>query len=274
VTGIADAANAAAAPAAPAGFFEGDITGTLRASFERAVVAGSDGRKYVVQNNGWGNNYTVNSQQISYRNNSFTITRAPGGGVSNEPLTFPSLYVGQSGFIDGNDAISTRIDDNLPIQIGQIDSIPTRFAHNANNVDANATYDVWFAPQPPTAQYETATGAFLMVWTYKPGNRNAIGNQVRTANIEGQQWQVFVGPRGSGQGATGADANAPVVSYVKQGAPIPDYSFDLNAFIEDAVQNGNLNGNLFLTDVFAGFEIWSGGGNLSVTNFTVDVQGG
>jgi cellulose 1,4-beta-cellobiosidase len=263
---------AAGAPPAPAGFFDGDISGTLRASFERAVVLGPNGRKYVVQNNGWGTNYVANSQLLSYRNNSFTVMQAPGGGVSNEPLTFPSIYVGQSGFIDGNDAISTRIDDNLPIQIPQIASIPTRFAHNANNVDANATYDVWFASQPPTAEYQTATGAFLMVWTYKPGNRNAIGNQARTATLEGQQWQVFVGPRGSGQGATGADA--PVISYVKQGAPIPDYSFDLNAFIQDAVQSGNLNGNLFLTDVFAGFEIWGGGQGLSVTNFTVDVQGG
>jgi Glycosyl hydrolase family 12 len=274
VAGIADAANASQAPAAPAGFFEGDISGTLIASFERAMVLGADSRKYVVQNNGWGRNLTPNSQQVSYRNNSFTITQAPQGGGSDEPLSFPSLYVGASGFIDGNEAISTRLDDNLPIAISQIQSVQTRFAHNANNVDANATFDVWFAAQPPTAEYRTATGAFLMVWTYKPGNRNAIGNQVGTATIEGQQWQIFVGPRGSGQGATGADANAPVISYVKQGAPIPDYTFDLNAFIDDAVASGRLNGNLFLTDVFAGFEIWSGGQGLSVTNFTVDVQGG
>ncbi|HTV19758.1 MAG TPA: hypothetical protein VMG12_13830 [Polyangiaceae bacterium] len=274
VTGIADAASGAEAPAAPAGFFDGDITGTLRASFERAVVAGPNGRKYIVQNNGWGTSYVANSQLLNYRNNSFTVMNAPQGGVTNEPLTFPSIYVGQSGFIDGNDAISTRIDDNMPIQISRITSIPTRFAHNANNVDANATYDVWFAAQPPTAEYGTATGAFLMVWTYKPGNRNAIGNQVRTATVEGQDWQVFVGPRGSGQGATGADANAPVISYVKQGAPIADYDFDLKAFIDDAVRAGNLNGNLFLTDVFAGFEIWSGGQGLSVTNFTAEVQGG
>jgi hypothetical protein len=274
VSGIADAANVAAAPPAPAGFFDGDITGTLRASFERAVVVGPNGRKLVVQNNGWGVPLVPNSQQLSYDNNSFTITSAPRGGTSDVPLTFPSFYIGQSGFIDGRDAISTRLDDNMPIRIGQIQSVPTRFAHNANNVDANATYDVWFAAQPPTAQYETATGAFLMVWTYKPGNRNAIGNQVRTVTIGGQQWSLFVGLRGSGGAATGADANAPVISYVKQGAPIPDYQFDLKDFIDDAVAGGELNGNFFLTDVFAGFEVWSGGQGLSVTNFEVEVQGG
>src|SRR5690606_8002888 len=146
-------------------------------------------------------------------------------------------------FIDGAQALSTRRFDNLPIQIPQIQSIPTTFAHNANNVDANATYDVWFAAQPPTAQYETATGAFLMVWTYKPGNRNAIGNMTRSATVGGQTWQVFAGLRSEGGEATGADANAPVISYVKVGDPIPDYSFDLKDFIDDAVNAGELGGN-------------------------------
>jgi hypothetical protein len=274
VTGIADAANADAAPPAPAGFFDGDISGTLRASFERAMVADPAGRKLIVQNNGWGSQLQANSQQISYTNNSFTISRPPAGATTNEPLTFPSIYIGASGFVDGASAIGTRPFDNLPIQIAQIQSIPTTFAHNANNVDANATYDVWFAAQPPTAQYDTATGAFLMVWTYTPQGRTPIGNPVGNATIEGQTWEIWSGLRGAGAAATGADANAPVISYVKLGAPIPSYSFDLNAFIDEAVQNGRMNGNLFLTDVFAGFEIWSGGQGLSVTNFEVEVQGG
>ena len=39
-----------------------------------------------------------------------------------------------------------------------------------------------------------------------------------------------------------------------------------------AVQRGLLNPSFFLTDVFAGFEIWSGGTGLRVNEFTVDVQ--
>ena len=62
-----------------------------------------------------------------------------------------------------------------------------------------------------------------------------------------------------------------MISYLAN-QTIPNYSFDLKDFIDDAVNAGDLNGNFFLTDVFAGFEIWSGGQNLSVTNFTVDVQ--
>ena len=208
VAGIADANDVSAAPPAPAGFFDGDISGTLNASFERAIVADPEGRKLIVQNNAWGGNLVANSQKLSYVNNTFTISQGPQGGQSDVPLSFPSLYVGESGFIDGAKALSTRTFDNLPIPIANIQAIPTTFAHNATNQDANATYDVWFAAQPPQAQYETATGAFLMVWTYKPGNRNAIGNMRRTATVGGRPWQVFVGPRGSGGAATGADAGA------------------------------------------------------------------
>jgi hypothetical protein len=274
VAGFADGNDATAAPAPPAGFLDGDVSGSLIAQYERAMVTDPAGRKLIVQNNGWGSQLQANSQQITYTNNSFTISRPPAGATSNEPLTFPSIYIGESGFVDGASAIGTRPFDNLPIQIAQIQSIPTTFAHNANNVDANATYDVWFAAQPPTAQYDTATGAFLMVWTYTPQGRTPIGSPVGNATIEGQNWEIWSGLRGAGAAATGADANAPVISYVKLGAPIPSYSFDLNAFIDEAVQNGRMNGNLFLTDVFAGFEIWSGGQGLSVTNFEVEVQGG
>jgi hypothetical protein len=54
---------------------------------------------------------------------------------------------------------------------------------------------------------------------------------------------------------------------------------DLNVFIQDSVQRANTGGlrglqfgsNLFLTDVFAGFEIWAAGTGLRVNEFTADV---
>jgi hypothetical protein len=66
---------------------------------------------------------------------------------------------------------------------------------------------------------------------------------------------------------------------VSQGT-VNDYEFDLNAFIQDAVQRASTGGlrglafgsNLFLADIFAGFEIWSGGAGLRVNEFTADVQ--
>src|SRR5690606_31494297 len=97
-----------------------------------------------------------------------------------------------------------------------------------------------------------------------------IGSQTGTANIAGNTWQVWTGPRGDGPDGYNS---APVVSYVAT-ASLNSLSFDLKNFIDDAVQNHGLGSNVYLTDVFAGFEIWRGGagGNLGVDEFTCKVE--
>jgi hypothetical protein len=147
--------------------------------------------------------------------------------------------------------------------------------------DNNAAYDVWFAANPPTGEYGTAQTAFLMVWTHKPGSRSPIGTNnapfqtgQTVAGVPGT-WDLWVGRRGGG----GPDANNPVINYV---APqtVRNFTADLNLFIQDAVArsaSGRLNGfqfseQLFLTDVFAGFEVWSGGAGLRVDRFTAVVE--
>lgn len=271
IDGFADGNSAADAPES---ITEGVVlSGTLDEKFERARVTGRDGKSYIVQNNAWNNASQQGAQVLQFTGNSFVVSQQNAGGVGDVPLGFPSIYVGRNGFRGANDSQTTASDDGLPIQISAINSIQTRFSHNASG-DANATYDVWFAAQPPAGEYQTASGAFLMVWTYKPGNRNAIGGfgggTPQQATVDGRQWNLFVGGRAEA-GDPGA-GNAQVISYVVPNGSIPDYSFDLNLFIRDAVQRGLLNQNLFLTDVFAGFEIWSGGTGLRINDFTVDVQ--
>jgi hypothetical protein len=196
------------------------------------------------------------------------------------PISFPSIFVGGNGFRGSNNSLATRSDDRMPIQISNIQSVQTRFRHNGNNGDYNATYDVWFANTALTGDYETAQAAFLMVWTYKPAGRNAIGfdRPVQTVTVDNRTWRLYVGDRNEASDGTGG--NAPVISYVNEGPAILDYQFDLNLFIRDAVQrsqNGQLNGanfnaNLFLTDIFAGFEIWGGGTGLRIDEFTATVR--
>jgi hypothetical protein len=271
IAGFADAADITGAPAAISG--GGLAVGTIASKFGRFRVRGTDGKSYIVQNNAWNAASDDGEQVLQFTGNSFQLTQQSAGGVGDVPLGFPSIFVGRNGFRGTNDSLTTSLDDNLPRQISQINSIQTRFSHNASG-DANATYDVWFSAQPPQGEYGTATGAFLMVWTYKPGNRNAIGGfgggQAQQATVDGRQWNLFVGGRAEA-GDPGA-GNAQVISYVVPGDAIPDYSFDLNLFIDDAVQRNLLDPNLFLTDVFAGFEIWSGGSGLRINEFTVDVQ--
>jgi len=162
--------------------------------------------------------------------------------------------------------------------------VMTNFAWSGGSSggDFNATYDVWFASTPPTAgSYDDGVSGFLMVWLYKPSGRQPIGSVARTASIAGHTWNVWVGPRGSTTTGTGS-ASRPVISYVAQDSPVSSLSFDLKAFISDAVSHADTNNGVsgpfasswYLTDVFAGFEIWTGSNatNLKSTGFSCVVK--
>jgi len=63
------------------------------------------------------------------------------------------------------------------------------------------------------------------------------------------------------------------VSYVAKDAPLQDLTFDMNLFIKDAISHG-ISNSWYLTDVFAGFEIWSGadGVGLQAKKVTIAVK--
>jgi len=233
-----------------------------------------------VFNNNWGNP-TGSTQTIDYVGNSFTVKTSTGSG-SSAPASFPSVYVGASGDLAGG-TFNTWSDTGLPKQISAITSAQTTFTWTGNTGDYNSTYDVWFAKSAPAAgSYNDAISGFLMVWLYKPSNYQPIGSVKRTASIAGHTWDVWVGPRGNTSAGTD-DSGRPVVSYVAQDGPVKSLSFDLNAFISDAVTNGAsdmsaagtsqaFSSSWYLTDVFAGFEAWSGGsivGNTATMSIVV-----
>ncbi|MEY2933891.1 MAG: hypothetical protein RL033_4640 [Pseudomonadota bacterium] len=279
VGGFADAQDRAGAPTdIPVTLTP--IRGTMSGQFDRIKVLGANGESYIVQNNAWGATSRDGTQIIDYTGNGFTIRQQSAGPNGNVPISFPSIFVGGNGFRGSNNSLATRSDDRMPIQVSAIQSVQTRFRHNGTNGDYNATYDVWFANTNLQGDYETAQAAFLMVWTYKPAGRNAIGfdRPVQTVTVDNRTWRLYVGDRSEASDGTGG--NAPVISYVNEGAAIPDYNFDLNLFIRDAMmrsQSGQLNGanfgaNLFLTDIFAGFEIWGGGTGLRIDEFSAVVR--
>jgi hypothetical protein len=268
VNGFADGSAATDAPDGPA--VAGDQKGVVGSTanpdgdFARAKVV-VDGKSYIIQNNNWGNP-SGSDQKISYVDNSFKVDSSSGSG-SSAPASFPSIYIGANGDTQ-NGNFSTSSDDNLPKQVSTITTIPTKFSYTKNGGNYNATYDVWFSANKPAGRYNDGISGFVMVWLYKPSGNQPIGSVKRTASIAGKTWDVWVGPRGG----SGSNSNAPVVSYVIQGA-VTSLSFDLKQFIADASMNGIMS-SWYLTDVFAGFEIWDGNGTtgLGVSEFTASVQ--
>lgn len=276
VNGFTYGATAAEAPDGPA--VGSDQKGTVGSAtnpdgdFARAkVVVG--GEQYIIQNNNWGN--TGGELILSYVNNSFKLTSGSGSG-GDAPASFPSIYIGNNGNT-ANGVYSTKTTDNLPIQVKSITSLPSTFRYSGTTGQFNAAYDIWFANSIPTAEYKDGINGFVMIWLRDPNGKEPIGGANPTASnvmVAGQAWNVHVGPRGGG----GPNSNAPVVNFVN---PTQDndsraQSFknvDLKAFFTAAQQYG-IGPDMYLTDVFAGFEIWQGGsgGNLSVDEFTAVVN--
>ena len=267
---VGDSPDDAPEGGGPVGPVTGKIggPGSRDLDFQRVKIK-AGGKSYIIQNNNWGNPEGTD-QTIEYRDNSFTIVGATGAGAGGGvPASFPSIYIGANGDTQGG-LFSTSSDDNLPKQISTIQSIQTKFKYNRASGNYNAAYDVWFASSPPNAPYEDAISGFVMVWLYDPPQNEPIGGSPlpEQANIAGHNWQVWVGPRGGSR----ANANAPVVSYVAT-QTLMELQFDLLDFIKDAAKHG-IQPSWYLTDVFAGFEIWDGNGTqgLAVEEFTAVVQ--
>jgi len=90
----------------------------------------------------------------------------------------------------------------------------------------------------------------------------------RQATLASQPWEVWVGRQGDTSAGTD-DANRPVVTYVPHGQALAALTCDLKNFIDDVVANGTadmgargtsqaFSSAWYLTDVFGGFQLWTG----------------
>jgi len=227
-------------------------------------------REYFLQVNEWG---ASDPQSMAYGGDFFfKMTRQDASRATDMgPTGFPSLFIG------ANSGHSTT-GSNLPKQVSALTSVPTTWIWKDNGTLAdtatnsyNATYDVWFSTGPQgEPQSSRPSGGYLMVWLYDPPDAQPIGQVVyygiKIPGVSGT-WNVWVGPNGT----------RPTISYVRA-STASGMSFDLNAFIQDAVQNRRdsngqptIQSSWYLTNVFVGFEIWRGGVNLETTSFCAEV---
>jgi hypothetical protein len=237
-------------------------SGNLTAQYDYARVS-REGREYVIQNNVWGS--TTASQVIQYKGTSLKILEQTGdNGTSGSPVSYPSIFIGS------NNSRSTA-NSGLPKAVSSLTSVMTSFSHNGMGAGTiagvyNTSYDVWFSTTS-AGDAGSPSGGYLMVWLYDPPTKQPVGSSrwpnVTIPGVEGT-WNVWLGTLGS---------TRPVISYVRT-QPIASMTFDLNSFIQDAVNNrtGSIQAGWYLTNVFGGFEIWSGGTGLEVTCFYVEVS--
>ena len=234
-----------------------------------------DGREksYILLTNWW---FEFNSQTVDYDGLSFTVNDPNDTAVPQDegnPTGYPSLFIGTY-------AGEASLGSNLPIAVTEITSIPTilhtdSFSHDTS--DFNAAYDVWFTesgePLARTEYSPSRGGAYLMVWLFDPENRQPRGGNSSmqdgsTPNYAGTEvagvpgtWDVWID-----------DTDPLCISYVRT-TPLGGLEFDLNHFIQDSVTSGyGITESMYLSIIFAGFEIWGGGDGVTVEQFCADVR--
>jgi Glycosyl hydrolase family 12 len=224
-------------------------------------------KDYIVQNNDWG--VSSASQTITYGpGTKFKVTNQGGTGSNGAPASYPDIFVG------AHSNLSTA-NSGLPLAVSSISAtgIQTSWSYDdsavASGSSYNASYDVWFSTgaggEPTTG---APSGGYLMVWYYKPSDNQPVGQTIAngTATINGKQFNIWYG----------TNNGKPVVSYVAQ-QKLTSWTYPLGAFIQDAAGrtcSGStkcISSSWYLTNVFAGFEIWKGGVGLQTTDFGVSV---
>jgi endoglucanase len=239
------------------------------------AVTGSTKTYWTMTN--WWHNGTFNGQTVTINGLSMKLGNPKGASVpatDGSPMGFPSIFIGTY-------QNKATVGSNLPKKVSDIKSVPTIFNTNASSVDTanlNATYDVWFtatsAPLSSTmANSPGAGGAYLMVWLFKPAARQPRGGSgqatgaspnypATTVNGVTGKWDVWVDK----------SSDPPCISYVASD-PIDGLSYDLNNFIQDSVSKQyGITTSMYLSIIFAGFEVWAGGDGLENKQFCATVN--
>jgi hypothetical protein len=240
-------------------------SGTVAQQFGSAQIGAGVAKTYFLQSNWW---QTYANETESYAGLSFTVHNPQGASVpqsNGAPMGFPSIFIGQYA---GNSTTGS----NLPKQVSALTSVPTIYETNNASIgmsNHNAAYDVWFTqngtPLPRSQSNPGTGGAYLMVWMFKPTDRQPRGNDSgradqTVAGVSGS-WNVWVDT-----------TEPPCVSYVST-TPLDGLAFDLNQFIKDAVaKRYGVTNSMYLSIVFGGFEIWGGADGMQLSQFCATVN--
>ncbi len=222
-------------------------TGGTTITGQQTRLATREGRNYIIQNNVWTG--TATQQSLRVNGMTFEVIAQNNPSAGSTPVSFPSVFI-------GNNFGRNPSGDNLPKQVSALTEVPTAWRWSGGgDGDFNAAYDVWFSTTA-AGDPEGPSGGYLMVWYRRPGNRSPLGSEIpnQTFTVGGRQWKVWT--------CGGCWLGKPAISYIPASGQIQEYTFDLNDFIKHAQTSavGSIvKPNWYLTNIFAGFEIWSGG---------------
>ena len=208
---------------------------------------------YAVMNNRWG---TTATQCINVTSSGFQITQQDGSNsTGGAPVGYPAIYLGcQYSVCSPNSPLPMQIN-----KIGSATSSTTETYTGSGTYDA--AYDIWLNDTTDVSKVQKTE---IMIWMTRAGSVQPIGSQTGSASLAGYSWSVWEGNNGGNN----------VVSYL--GSGISSFNFSVMDFVNDTLSRGSKYGNSswYLTSIQNGFEPWSGGVGLAVSNFSASVSGG
>jgi hypothetical protein len=182
----------------------------------------------------------------------FTITTANLNARTNgAPAAYTSIYRGcHWGACTSSNPFPIQ-ESNLASATTSVDLMqPPGFTNDA-------AYDIWFNQSSITSGQPNGTE--VMIWLNHQGAIRPFGTQTAVAAINGANYEVW----------TGSQQSWKIISYVASTPVTGVTSLNLMPFFADAVSRGSLDPSWWLIDVEFGFEIWTGGQGLALSNFSV-----
>jgi hypothetical protein len=234
--------------AAPAGAITSPAPLACR-PWQALQATGAGGQQYVVRNKP-SINHNDRGMCLSDpgRRAAFTVTRSPGWAHTSKVRAYP--YVGTGCFA----GVCAAGGEGTPPRAGALGNYTVRWATVTPRQSGvwNASLDLWLGPHVGAGTSE------LMIWLRysKPPWWERLYPAVK---IDGAKWYVV--PR----------ATAPGRYYLsfRRATPVAAAKLRLAPFLAAAERSGAVRASWLLWSVQAGFEIWSGGTGLAITNFSV-----
>ena len=136
--------------------------------------------------------------------------------------------------------------------------ILTTKRYKGSDLVCNVAYDLFLSSSADgDAEYE------IMIWLAAIGGAGPIsstGSAIATVTISGIEWDVYVGPNGA----------MTVYSFVAKSS-VTSYSGDLLDFFTYLEKDQALSNSLYLIDVQAGTEPFTGTADMTVSSYSVAV---
>ena len=213
-----------------------------------------DSGAYIFQNDEWNSSL---QQCATVSGVGFNLTSADFDQATNgAPASYPSIYRG----CHWGDCTSSN---PFPIEENNIASATTSVTiTQPSGYNNDAAYDIWFNQTSTTSGQPNGTE--VMIWLNHQGSIQPFGSQTATETIDGTSWEVW----------TGRESSWNIVSYVRSTPTTSVTNLNLLPFFSDAVSRGSLEPSWWLIDVEYGFEIWTGGQGLAMSNFSVSAAAG